>query len=190
MSKNKTLEYQKLETILKVMSINTHASEVHGAISGFLCLGANDAAASYIQELIEGKDTKTFEQEIRAIVNLLQTVHEQLSTTTFDFHLLLPDDEASLSERAKGISLWCHGFSDSFFQSEVDMEQLQTEEAKDGFFHITEISQLDYEALSVSEEDEKSFVELYEYIRMGVLMIQTEFKKSVSVSGDGEQTIH
>lgn len=190
MSNIKTPQYDNLSEILKVMSINVNPSEVHGAISGFLCLGANDAAAAYIQGLIEEKDIKQFELEIRSIVNLLQAVHEQLLTTTFDFHLMLPDDEVTLAERAKSMSLWCHGFSDSFFESSIDIDSLQTEEAKDGFFHITEISQLDYESLAVAEEDEKSFMELYEYIRMAVLLIQTELKKTVKSEDDKDPTLH
>ncbi len=155
-----------------------------------MCVGANDEAAAYIQALIEDKDLASFESEIRALVNLLTVVHRQLSTLTFDFHLLLPDDDASLAQRAKAMSYWCHGFSDSFLESGTDVSRFKTEEAKDAFYHITEVSQLDYDSLSISEADEKSFVELYEYIRMAVLMMFTELQ-SENITGAGEgNTVH
>ena len=163
---------------------------MHGAISGFLCVGANDEAAAYVQELIEDKDVATFEADIRALVNLLTVVHKQLATLTFDFQLLLPDDEAELSQRAKAMSYWCHGFSDSFLESGTDIDKFKTEEAKDAFYHITEVSQLDYDSLSISEDDEKAFMELYEYIRMAVLMMHTELQGKESGKPEEGTTIH
>lgn len=185
-------ELEEMQAIIEKLSLNLHASELHGAVSGFLCVGANDEAAAYIQEFIENKDVTQFESEIRALVNLLTIVHKQLSTLTFDFHLLLPDDDAPLAERAKAMSLWCHGFSDSFLESGTYVSKFKTDEAKDAFYHIAEVSQLDYESLSISEADEKAFFELYEYVRMAVLMMYTELQaESITKSQDsGNNTVH
>ena len=183
-------DYDDMLTLVEALSLKEHISEIHGAISGFLCIGANDEAASYIQELIENKDVTCFELEIRTLVNLLTVVHKQLSTLTFDFQLLLPNDEAPLSERAQAISFWCHGFSDSFLQSGMDVSQFKTDEARDALYHITEVSQLDHEGLSVSEDDEKAFMELYEYVRMAVLMMHTELQSEAASAAGKDHTMH
>mgnify|MGYP006074167095 CR=1 FL=1 len=183
-------DYDEMVALIEALSLKIHVSEVHGAISGFLCVGSNDEAASYIQELIEDKDVTCFEFEIRTLVNLLTVVHKQLSTLTFDFELLVPNDEALLSERAKAVSLWCHGFSDSFLESGMDVSQFKTEEARDALYHITEVSQLDYEELNIAEEDEKAFMELYEYIRMAVLMMHTELQSESAGEVGKDHTMH
>jgi uncharacterized protein YgfB (UPF0149 family) len=183
-------DYQDIVAITEHLSLSIHASELHGAISGFLCVGANDDAAAYIQELIEDKDVATYEADIRALVGLLTAVHKQLATINFDFQLLLPDDEVDLAQRAKAISYWCHGFSDSFLESGTDIDKFKTDEAKDAFYHITEVSQLDYDSLSISEADEKAFMELYEYIRMAVLMMYTELQDKERGNQDQGETIH
>lgn len=184
------LDHQKITTSLEKLSITIHASELHGTISGFLCVGADDEAAAYIQELIEDKDLVKFETEIRALVGLLTTVHKQLTTLTYDFPLLLPDDDATLTDRATAMSHWCHGFSNAFLESGTEVNSFKTDEAKDAFYHITEVSQLDYESISISEEDEKAFMELYEYIRMAVLMMFTELQSRDPDIQEQGKTIH
>ena len=126
-----------------------------------------------------------------SLVNLFQIVFKQMATMSFDFHLLLPDDEQPLPKRAKSMSLWCHGFSDGFLQSGIDITELKTDEARDALYHITEVSQLDYDGLSIDETDEQSFMELYEYIRMAVLMIHTELTQATTTPANGDdKTVH
>lgn len=190
-NKVKLPEYQVIARGLSKMSVSVHASELHGVLSGFICVGAVNLAETYIQELIKDVDIAANEKEIRQIAALLQTVFQQMGTMSFDFHLLLPDDDMPLSDRAKAMSMWCHGFSDGFLQSGVDVAELKTDEARDALYHITEVSQLDYQSLTISEEDEKAFVELYEYVRMAVLMIHTEITQPGTSSSDqSDKTVH
>lgn len=183
--------YQTIDQALQSLNISASASEVHGTLCGLLCVGAVDSAEQYMQTLLEGVDPKKAEQSIRTLAALLQIAYQQIETLTFDFHLLLPDDETSLRDRAQALGLWCEGFSEGFLQSGFDMTCLTSQEAKDALFHITEISDLDYESLSISEEDEKAYMELYEYIRMAVLMLHTELTKQSSLpSEQGKRTVH
>lgn len=186
--KNHLPEFKTIEKAVSGLSLKVHASEIHGVLSGFICVGMVNLAEQYIQQLIEDVDIAKNEAEIRQLAALLQVVYQQMSTMTFDFHLLLPDDDAPLADRAKAMSLWCHGYSDAFLQSGVDITELKTEEARDALYHITEVSQLDYESLSISEDDEKSYMELYEYVRMAILMIHTEVTQKASV--DDNKTVH
>ena len=184
-------DYPEIEHAVHAMSLKTHASELHGVLSGFICVSATNLAEQFIQELISEVDVQKYEIEIRSIVSLFQIVFQQMATLTFDFHILLPDDDTPLKERAKAMSMWCYGFSDGFLQSGIDITALKSDEARDALYHITEISQLDYDALSVGEDDEKAFMELYEYVRMAVLMIHTELNHgSKNVVDGGDNIVH
>ncbi len=185
-------EYLEIAATLKELELTVDPSEVHGTLCGYISVGGSEHAQAYIQELIENKDVNKFKSQIMVLVNLFQIVFKQMATMSFDFHLLLPDEELPLPERAKSMSLWCHGFSDGFLQSGVDITELKTEEARDALYHITEVSQLDYDGLSIDETDEQSFMELYEYIRMAVLMIHTELTQETPAPthDDGDKTVH
>ncbi len=182
---------EAIEKVLGLLNVKQSASEVHGNICGFLCVGDLDKAQAYIQSLLTSVDVEKFEKEIKSLVSLFKTSFEQMGTMSFDFHLLIPDDDAPLKTRSQSLGLWCYGFSEGILQAGVEVEQLHSEEARDALFHITEIANLDYDEVSVTEEDEKAYMEVYEYVRMSVLMIHTELtKKPVSIEVEENRTIH
>ena len=186
-------QYAELDSAIERLSLKTHLSEIHGTLCGFIGVGAINQAEAYIKELIEDVDVHQHEADVRALVNLLQIVYQQMETMSFDFHLLVPDDDAPLPARAKAMSRWCHGYSDGFLQSGIDITELKTDESRDALYHITEVSQLDYDSISISEEDEKAFVELYEYVRMAVLMIHSEVTHKLTNEQDDKgdnKTVH
>lgn len=180
-----------VQQILSELNITQSPSEVHGNICGFLCVGEVDKAQAYIQSLLTSVDVQQYEKQIKSLVALFKISFEQMGTMSFDFHLLVPDDDEDLALRAKALGLWCYGFSDGMLQAGVDMDELKSEEARDALFHITEIANLDYGLTSVSEDDEKAYVEVYEYVRMSVLMIHTELtSKAAPVDREDNRTVH
>lgn len=184
---------EALQSHVERLKIPSTAYEIHGQLCGYLCVGSSDKAEQYLQTLLEEKDVSQFEKEIRALASLLQVTYEQMSTMSFDFHLLMPDDEEPLDERAKSLGVWCHGFSDGILNSGVDISAIDASESRDALFHITEIANIDYDYTTVTEEDEKAFMEVYEYVRMAVLMIHTELtgKSDKRTAEEGEdRTLH
>lgn len=182
-----------LQSQIERIGIKSSAYEIHGQLCGYLCVGQSDLAEQYIKTLLEDVEVKTYETEVRALATLLQATYEQMSTMSFDFHLLIPDDDHPLEARAKALGLWCHGFSDGILNSGIDIAAINADESRDALFHITEIANIDYDYTAVTEEDEKAFMEVYEYVRMAVLMIHTEIMgksdKSTVEDGDG-RTLH
>jgi hypothetical protein len=183
---------EEVQSQISRLNVKPGAPEVHGSMCGFLCVGSSDKAQQYIQSLLEESDVNKFETDVRALASLLQISYKQMSTMSFDFHLLMPDDDAPLEERAKALGLWCQGFSDGVLNAGIDISKISQEETRDALFHITEIANIDYTYTTVTEKDEKAFMEVYEYVRMAVLMIHTELTQPhEGESGDGnEPTLH
>ncbi len=169
--------YDKVSHLLNKMNIETNAAEIHGSLCGLLSSGDFDKATEYVQDLIEHVDIKACELELKQLVSLVDITLHQLKSVSFDLHLLLPEDEEPLDVRAKALSLWCQGYSDALLNLEINIEAIESEEARDAFFHITEFASIDYNYTVVTEEDEKAYAEVYEYVRMAVLMIYTEINE-------------
>ncbi len=183
--------FEKLQAVIELFEQEGLASEVHGNLCGFLCAGDLEKAQVYITTLVEDLSTEKYEHEIKALISLFEITRAQLNSGSFDFHLLLPDDDEALEWRAKNLGQWCHGFSDGVLQTGIDIAGLNTEDARDALFHITEIANIDYQNTLVTEEDEKAFAEIYEYVRMAVLMIQTEMAGASEAGGSvNSQTLH
>ncbi len=166
--------YKVIQGLLDEMAITVAVSEVHGQLCGLLSTGVFDKATVYIQELIEKVDLITFEKQIKQLITIVDISIKQLSSATFEFHLLLPDDEEPLEERAKALSLWCQGYSDALLNSDINIDAIAHEEVKEAFFHISEIATIDYTYTTVTEEDERAYTEVYEYVRMAVMMLYAE----------------
>jgi hypothetical protein len=188
--------YNVVQALLDEMGITTKAAEVHGQLCGMLSSGIFDKATVYIQELIDNVDLMAFEKEIKQLISLVDISLKQLTSATFEFHLLLPDDEAPLQDRAQALSMWCQGYSDALLNSDVNIDSLAHDEVKEAFFHISEIATIDHTYSTVTEEDEVAYTEVYEYVRMAAMMLYAEIdaaggdKSSAEVSEDQDRTLH
>lgn len=188
--------HKVIQSLLDEMGMTISASEVHGQLCGLLSTGVFDKATAYIQELLEKVDLITFEKQIKQLITIVDISIKQLTSASFEFHLLLPDDEEPLEERAKALSLWCQGYSDAMLHSEVNIDAITQEEVKEAFFHISEVATIDYTYANVTEEDEIAYTEVYEYVRMAAMMLYTEIdaggacQTSSDSSGNQDRTLH
>lgn len=186
-------DISKIRLALSTMGVKRTPSEIHGMLCGCLCVGSTDKAQAFIQSLLEDIEVNKFETEIKLLASLLQVTHEQMISMSFDLHLLLPDDEVPLEQRAESLGLWCQGFSEGTLEAGIDIASLNGEETRDALYHITEIAGIDSAYADVSEEDEKAYAEVYEYIRMAVIMIHTELttpNSSASSAPIDNHTLH
>jgi uncharacterized protein YgfB (UPF0149 family) len=91
-----------------------------------------------------------------------------------DFAPLLPDDEASLSERADALSLWCQGFLYGLGSGTTPDPGKVSAEAGEIIRDLTEITHVGVEAGEENEENEAAFAEVVEFVRVGVQLLFVE----------------
>ena len=92
---------------------------------------------------------------------------------------LLPDDDTSMEERLRAISLWCETFISALGQSTYLKDQTLATKVDGHLRDLIEISKVDtsfsrdYDNL---EEAELDFMELYEFLKVSLLSLDLEFK--------------
>jgi hypothetical protein len=93
------------------------------------------------------------------------------------FQPLLPDDDATLEQRTGALSQWCQGFLYGFGTGQaIPAEQLSgdvVEIIKD-LTYVARAALDASDASDASEEDEQSYVDLVEYLRVGVQLVHDE----------------
>jgi yecA family protein len=171
-----TVSYDELQAMLTAISGAGSAAEAHGLMSGMLCVDSATDTNQWLSDFF-GTDTPLPDISVRrCLTDLFTVTRQQLEDFDFSYVLLLPDDDEPLAERALALGEWCQGFllgigyagKDSGWPGEC------TGILKD----LLEIGRLDPEA--AGEADESAYVELTEYVRIGVQVIRTEFHSTTS----------
>ena len=149
------------------------ACEMHGVVCGF-CVTQPFSYA--LEELIElfGQE-EIVDQEM--LESFVQAIQEELLDEGLRFSPLILEDSASLQDWVGDLSDFCLGFLGGFgagiaLSRRAIPEEL--EEILEDFTSIGSISDLDLE----EQDDEASYLELYEYAKVSVLLAHGVFLES------------
>ena len=182
----------QLDDLLFHVDAALGASESHGALCGMLCAqGATEASQWLLHVLGEHEESSQGLKQVgKKLLQIHQISVEQMNNNDIDFELMLPDDDEPLEDRVEALGAWCQGFVYGLavggLKEDTELPENSNELIKD----ILEISQAGYMAdddaeLESSEDDEVAFMEVNEYVRMGILLIYEELQPLQS-----SQTVH
>ena len=189
----------QLEGLLFDVDAALGATESHGALCGMLCAqGATEASQWMLHVLGEHEETsKLLQTTGKKLLQVHQISVEQMNDNEIEFELMLPDDDEELVSRVEALGNWCQGFVYGLSLGGIREDTELPEDSKELIKDIVEISRAGYVAddeaeaeLNASmddanEEDEVAFMEVSEYVRMGVLLIYEELQPLQS-----SQTVH
>ncbi|MBL4711379.1 MAG: UPF0149 family protein [Gammaproteobacteria bacterium] len=189
-------DISQLEGLLFDVDAALGAIESHGALCGMLCAqGATEASQWMLQVLGEHEDSsKALQQVGKKLIQIHQISVEQLNSVDADFELMLPDDDEELESRVEALGVWCQGFVYGLAIGGIKEDTVLPEDSKELINDILEISRAGYVAddeaeLAIleegDEEDEVAFMEVSEYVRVGVLLVYEELQPLQS-----SQTVH
>lgn len=166
------MTYSIINAIIIRSDAELSAAQAHGMATGMLCANEQAQSAGWLTELFLHAAQVEDEDRI-TLVHLFEDTQDLLTSDDFEFDLLLPDDEAMLSEQVEALTEWCRGFllGVGFTYTASDLSREATEILKD----IAEFTKLDTEA--EGEEDESDFMEITEYMRSAILLLRSEFNK-------------
>jgi uncharacterized protein YgfB (UPF0149 family) len=168
--------YKELTQALVRLNIVTDAAECQGALSAVICLSGEGGLDNWLAAHFPEIDTAIAEGNALAnetrqmILELYQTTLGQLGQGNFEYALLMPSDEDTLHVRTDALGHWCQGFLLGLRYSGVNDPKQFTGELAEILDDITEISQVTSTALENTEEEEQSYTELVEYLRVGVML--------------------
>lgn len=185
--------YDQVLFALVAAHIQLSPAEIHGMVCGLLAgdhhVTVNEVMTVLFSEMTEiEKLPKKFKQTMEEMFAI--TAHE-LVDPDLGFQLLLPDDDEALAERVKALTEWSDAFILGLHQSGIAFEDIKNEEVQDVLLQLADFAQLDYSALTGTEEEEKFYTEIVEYLRMAVLMLYAEFAGGHGCCADHDHsTIH
>ncbi|WP_156491685.1 UPF0149 family protein, partial [Oleiphilus sp. HI0123] len=87
-----------------------------------------------------------------------------------------PDDDYVLSERLEAMVLWVRGFLEGIAISASERLNSASKDLEEILKDLVEICQLD-PRVEPTEEGEREFFEVVEYVRVGVLNLYAEFNQ-------------
>ncbi|KPD03267.1 YecA family protein [Moellerella wisconsensis] len=192
MSIQKTLpNYESLDKLLEQQSVALTAAEIHGLITGLICGGNRDHSwKTLVHDL--ANDGLAFSHTLaEPLRELYDYTFESLDDTEFNFSLFLPDDNASIFDRADALSGWANHFLLGI--GVLQPKLTDKKEINEIITDLRNIGMLGYDEDEDQEELEQALEEVLEYVRVAVQLCYislTEGKSSPTAAENQKPTLH
>ncbi len=176
--------YYQLESTLENSGSTIYPSEAQGALCGMLCLSSQldiNAWMDFILDQSQSESQASYRSSLDAdLAEVQEMTALGFNPESGGMTLLLPSDDAPLQERLEALSSWCEGFLYGVGVSGLHDSKELPESAEEFMTDIREIGRLDTE--SEDEDAEHYYMELVEYIRVGVLVFREEIRPATPTS--------
>jgi len=173
-------DYNSLTDALAKANADLIASESHGSLCGMLCAAGKVELSAWLEQVFETFDVNDMliKEASQLLVGLYNDTQEQFNDSEADFQLLLPDDNASLAQRTEALAFWCQGFTYGLAAGGLKKDQKLPKDTAELIADMVEIARAGHDLGEESDADEDSYMQIYEYVRMGVLLISEELQPS------------
>lgn len=169
-------DYEEFDHLLFVASTPFSGAYIHGMMIAMLaCAGKPREIGSLLQTEIP---SLAQQGTINELFNVLLESSAASFTQDETIKLLLPQDEESLATRIEALVSWCEGFLDGINKAKVSAQVLNDPLIKEVLTDIEHIKTVSTD-VSDSEANEKDYMEVLEFIRVSVLLIYEQAKKTV-----------
>lgn len=166
--------HDELHALVAHLQLPIHASELHGALCGFLAGNGRTGQRPLLEvlHLDAGGITVPADDE-KLLDQLVRQSEEELADPELGFEPLLPADDRPLPEKADALVDWCRGFLGGFGLGGPQAHGRLSDEGKEVLQDLGAIasSSLDF---GNEEEDEDALIEVHEFVRMGAMLLFTE----------------
>lgn len=166
------MTYWVINDIVVQIDAELSAAQAHGMATGMLCANMEIQSNEWLDELFH-LSSSAINAGKTTLEDLFKETGDLLASDEFEFNLLLPGDEASLSEQVEALTHWCQGFlfGVSYAYPAASYSRDVTDILKD----IVEFTKLSTDA--EGEQDESDFMEITEYMRSAVLLLRSELNE-------------
>lgn len=195
------MEFQQINEAIEPYAELESPSFIQGMLVGLLC-GDNDIEeAVWIKKLIEEAQIKSVKESfLKALDEMFQQTNKGLNGSGFELEFCLPDDGESMVYRAAMLGQLCEGVLYGLglvgALSEAENEVPATvRELVDDF---GQIARIDVSGLAdeseITDAEESDFMELIEFVKVGVLTINEELNPTqappIMDAPTGDETLH
>jgi len=150
------------------------ASEAHGILCGSISSAGKAQFQDWVRQVL-GQPPVPGDVLMTEVADLLEEVFVEsetgMASDLYEFELLLPDDDQSLSDRVRALGEWCDGYLLGFSTGRELSNITVPVEVDDVIKDLVEFSNVDANVDEASELDEQALMEVVEYIRTNVLNV-------------------
>lgn len=159
-------------------------AEMHGMLCGMLCVAPNLTDSTWLERIIDDLPPGGLNWDIQqALLAIYQITWSQLHADDFRFTLWLPDDETSLNWRLAGFRRWCQSFLSGLGAGGMDKHWALSDEVQEFLNDLLILAQsIEDEPEAADEDNEQDYLELVEYVRMGVLLMHQDISAMLAQS--------
>lgn len=170
-------EFYTLEDALLRVDATFTASEVHGIACAVLAFKSDYSEKTWQSQVLKGDGHDFYVQETRKLLSELFTATLiQLNSGDLNFALLLPPEQDSLDAQVAALQKWCQGFAYGLALSGLKSMQDLPEDTRDWVQDVVKIGAAGEMDVQNEDESETAFLELAEFVRIGVLMMNEELQ--------------
>ncbi len=157
----------EIDEAARGLGLGASASELHGALCGWLAGGGGDVRDWPARVLAD--DAAPTPAPDSALDRLRQASAAQLEDRSFAFELLVEDEDASLLDRSAALFDWCRGFLGGFGLAAGNQPPL-SEEGSEALADLARLAAATPQE-DGDDEDEEALVEIEEFVRVAALLL-------------------
>ncbi len=188
------MNYLAGQAALESAQADVSISEFHGAFCALLCTRTPVDSRAWVDEIVihgeagPGTGDSLWRECLMEIGDLAR---EAFEGGECDLEILLPDDDAPMTDRSQALVDWCSGYLYGFGLQAAGLRDILSADAREVIDDIVEFTHMDVTpAANEGQAAEKSYVELVEYLRVGVLLIFEELIHGAVASGAEAGPLH
>lgn len=169
--------YNELNSALETIDFGERASELHGFLCGAVAVDISYPLDTSIGTLSPELAGVLLNDDLQSCLNsTFEQVRSQMTDPVLNLELVLPeDDNIDLSKKVSALASWCDGYLFGLANAGLQDASSLPEDTAEILQDLARIAQLQG-ADTGDEDDEISFNELFEYVRMSALLVAEELQ--------------
>lgn len=174
--------FEQVNEVLTQANAYLEPSELHGLLCGSACHGGLGPDQEWMDVLLAETPTEIFEQ-VELFVRQIFTVSvQQLTSSNFDFQMLLLNDENSeLLAQLAILGNWCEGFLLGMELGQRNNRKKYNDNVKEALDDVTQASRAYLKAVNSKELlNESALLECSEHVRVAAMLIYAELNSKES----------
>jgi len=189
MTEQTSLDFSSVQAILATESVEAHAAEIHGVLTGLVCAGYAFEGTDYLGMVNDMlNNSEGLPKKVKTVVRaLFAQLWQDILDDSYSFQLMLPDDDDSIVERGNALGVWVQGFNLGFGLQQHKATVL-SDDVKEVLTDFVEIANLSDE-MEEDESTEQAFYEISEYVRISALLCFSELGIRPEENNESE-TLH
>ncbi|MDO6461764.1 UPF0149 family protein [Granulosicoccaceae sp. 1_MG-2023] len=175
--------YEKFDAVLGRLGAPLGAAESHGLLCGLICtLGAQSARDPWLVNCLDeapSPDNPVLTEFRQDALALFEATVKSVNDASLGFLLFLPDEEdTTLDVRTAALGQWCQGYVYGLGLGGYKESKTARGDIPELVRDISMIAGAGYEGENPEgdEEEQAAYIEVEEYVRVGVMLVLEELQ--------------